>query len=337
MYDEHAGHLSIDFHSGISRIAYFKRQVNVIAFFSLLLIVFAFGAAYVRPIAEAFFLRMLNGDHVLLLSMMDIWDMFTYVCHFFLPLLVVLLSYRDPGFRPYIPFRPHLPAHSLSVIFASVGILFVFGILNSAFFSFVEKFGLVVPVISVEFPQTPLRLVLYFISAVILPPFVEELIYRGFVMHLLLPYGKTFAILGSAVLFGLMHLSLSTFLYATVAGVLLGYFVVKSGSVWIGIFIHLSNNLLSFLIQTAECLFSDPFSAILVSVIRCTTVFLGLIGCLILCLHSMKKEDRITFESGSHYNRVLDNRSVLRASMTLPMIVYLICGCYYMMINTFLI
>lgn len=44
-----------------------------------------------------------------------------------------------------------------------------------------------------------------FLYASFLAPISEELIFRGFVLRSLRPYGKRFAILGSAFLFGLFH------------------------------------------------------------------------------------------------------------------------------------
>jgi len=53
-------------------------------------------------------------------------------------------------------------------------------------------------------------------------PVAEELIYRWFVMRSLQKYGKSFAIVISAVLFGLMHQNLVQSLFGIAAGLVLG-------------------------------------------------------------------------------------------------------------------
>ena len=62
-----------------------------------------------------------------------------------------------------------------------------------------------------------------FLYASFLAPISEELIFRGFVLRSLRPYGKRFAILGSAFLFGLFHGNLLQTPYAFLVGLVLGY------------------------------------------------------------------------------------------------------------------
>lgn len=60
-----------------------------------------------------------------------------------------------------------------------------------------------------------------FLYASFLAPISEELIFRGFVLRSLRPYGKRFAILGSAFLFGLFHGNLLQTPYAFLVGLVL--------------------------------------------------------------------------------------------------------------------
>lgn len=81
-----------------------------------------------------------------------------------------------------------------------------------------------------------------FLYASILAPISEELIFRGYILRSLRPYGKRFAILGSAVLFGLFHGNLLQTPYALLVGLVLGYVTVEYSIVW-AVGIHLFNNL----------------------------------------------------------------------------------------------
>ena len=68
-----------------------------------------------------------------------------------------------------------------------------------------------------------------FLYASFLAPISEELIFRGFVLRSLRPYGKRFAILGSAFLFGLFHGNLLQTPYAWNRSCRTGRFVDRSG------------------------------------------------------------------------------------------------------------
>ena len=81
-----------------------------------------------------------------------------------------------------------------------------------------------------------------FLYASFLAPISEELIFRGFVLRSLRPYGKRFAILGSAFLFGLFHGNLLQTPYAFLVGLVLGYVAVEYSVGW-SMALHIFNNL----------------------------------------------------------------------------------------------
>ncbi len=81
-----------------------------------------------------------------------------------------------------------------------------------------------------------------FLYASILAPISEEILFRGYILRSLRPFGKRFAIFGSALLFGLFHGNLLQTPYALIVGLVLGYVTVEY-SIWWAIFIHGFNNL----------------------------------------------------------------------------------------------
>lgn len=81
-----------------------------------------------------------------------------------------------------------------------------------------------------------------FLYASILAPVGEELLFRGYVLRSLKPFGTRFAVWGSAILFGLFHGNLLQTPYAVLMGLLLGYVTVEYSIGW-SIMIHLFNNL----------------------------------------------------------------------------------------------
>ena len=81
-----------------------------------------------------------------------------------------------------------------------------------------------------------------FLYASILAPVWEEILFRGYVLRTLRPFGKRFAVLGSALLFGLFHGNLLQTPYAVLMGLVLGYLTVEHSIVW-AVLLHLFNNL----------------------------------------------------------------------------------------------
>lgn len=81
-----------------------------------------------------------------------------------------------------------------------------------------------------------------FLYASILAPVSEEILFRGYVLRSLRPFGKRFAILGSAILFGLFHGNLLQTPYAILMGLILGYVTVEYSIGW-AVLIHVFNNL----------------------------------------------------------------------------------------------
>lgn len=81
-----------------------------------------------------------------------------------------------------------------------------------------------------------------FLYASILAPLWEEILFRGYVLRALRPYGKRFAIVTSAILFGLFHGNLLQTPYAVLMGLVLGYVTVEFSIVW-AVLLHMFNNL----------------------------------------------------------------------------------------------
>lgn len=72
-------------------------------------------------------------------------------------------------------------------------------------------------------------------------PLFEELIYRGIILRSLEKYGSSFAIVGSALLFGAVHMSLLQAPMAFGMGLFLGYLALRY-SIGLSIILHMFNN-----------------------------------------------------------------------------------------------
>ena len=135
--------------------------------------------------------------------------------------------------RGALPLLLLLPAFVLAVAALSIG----WGEL-AALFGFALKGG---------DPVEPLLLAIALDAAV--PAIGEEILMRGVVFSVLRPHGRRTAVLGSAILFALMHASLAQIPYAALAGILLGMLYELSGSLLFPMLFHFCSNLFSLLLM----------------------------------------------------------------------------------------
>ena len=89
-------------------------------------------------------------------------------------------------------------------------------------------------------------------------PIAEELLFRGVVYkRLKLYFGVTPALIGSALIFGIMHVNLVQFLYAAVIGLLLALVLEKTGKLSMAVFGHIAANLVAVLRTAGVQFLSD--------------------------------------------------------------------------------
>lgn len=143
------------------------------------------------------------------------------------------------------------PKPVLTAVFA-LGAGYIASLIGTLIFSFLPTSGGYD-----SLPDTASGVILYFISLVILPAIFEEWAFRGVILRSLLPYGRTFAVVFSSLVFGLMHLNPPQSLFAFVLGLVMGYAFTATGSIWPGVFIHAVNNAVSFAAQYA--MLSDDY------------------------------------------------------------------------------
>lgn len=82
---------------------------------------------------------------------------------------------------------------------------------------------------------------------VLIGPVFEELLFRGVILRTLDKYHRTFAILVSSALFGMMHMNLSQGVTTFFIGCVLAYASLKEESMTLPIVLHIANNLVAVL------------------------------------------------------------------------------------------
>lgn len=106
--------------------------------------------------------------------------------------------------------------------------------------------GHYVAIPSYSIPDEPLELILSVVLLTVIPAVLEEVLFRGLIMQGLRCFGDGIALVASSVLFALAHFNLMQGANALIMGLIIGYFVLRTGSVWIGVVLHFVVNILSF-------------------------------------------------------------------------------------------
>lgn len=83
---------------------------------------------------------------------------------------------------------------------------------------------------------------LEFLGVAVLVPLVEEFAFRGVIFSALEKHGTGFAIVGSALIFGLAHMLLNSVVFAAIAGLGMALVYAKTRNLWVTVAIHALNN-----------------------------------------------------------------------------------------------
>lgn len=158
--------------------------------------------------------------------------------------------------------------------FANIGVSIAGGIFESFGFEYGFSYG--------DDPKGMFGLLLSVISTAIVPALAEEFACRGIVHGLLSRFGEGFALVMTAILFGAMHGNFQQIPFAFIVGLVLGYVRIKTGSIWVCVYIHFVNNFISVIFSRIDKIFPNTMSALLYSVYLCVALILGIIGIMLL-------------------------------------------------------
>lgn len=156
-------------------------------------------------------------------------------------MLLLRLRKEEAGERIFLLERKMPLRTLLYCVLLSLAFQGIFTYLNGIFEFLFNLFGLTLKEAFIAATDPGEDAAALFYTA-IFAPLVEELIYRGLVLRYLEKYGKVFAILMSAMFFGLMHGNPTQAIFAFLFGILYGYIALEYSILWT-IFLHIFNNL----------------------------------------------------------------------------------------------
>lgn len=165
-----------------------------------------------------------------------------YILTIFLGLLI-LWAWKGGDYRREILHReaPMKPGAFFAMLTLMAGAQLISGLWLETLEAIMNRFGksILDMLDAVSGDSSTVSMFLY---SVVLAPISEEILFRGFALRSLRPYGKRLAIFGSAFLFAMFHGNLMQAPYAFLAGLVLGYCAVEYSVLW-SMVLHVFNNL----------------------------------------------------------------------------------------------
>ncbi len=156
--------------------------------------------------------------------------------------------YRKKGLIGELPFgKPLNTLYFPLIVIGGFGICLLGDIitayLDSIFYA-ITDIEIAMPDLG-DIPHSTAGIILFYLSTAVIPALIEEFAMRGLVMQPLRRYGDWFAVICSAIVFGLLHCNLAQIPFAFIAGLAIGYAVIVTESIWTGVIIHFLNNAFS--------------------------------------------------------------------------------------------
>lgn len=134
------------------------------------------------------------------------------------------------------------PAVGISFFFIGSTICLLANFPSNWISAMLENFGFQGNSQSIPVIPTVPSYIMNALATAVVPPFVEEFLFRGVILNQFRKYGDTFAIIASALLFGLLHRNFSQIVFAFICGLALGMALVKTNNIWIPVSIHMFVN-----------------------------------------------------------------------------------------------
>ncbi len=265
---------------------------NGIGLASIGYVLVSFGAA-AAMYAVLGIVNAVNGADIMAVGENAQWaiTLITYVLSLAVPFGIYALVIKIPV-RVALPFCKTRADITLGGAFVGLGAGIIASYATSYLEQALELFGIGISMPDFEIPQALPAKLMYIFTMTVAPAFIEEMVFRGIVMQSLRRFGDMFALVASALIFGIFHLNLIQMPYAFILGLFIGYFVMRTGSLWVGIIIHFLNNGIATVLTMTEPYCSENIYLFINLMYSLVAVVCGIIA---MCLLLMKYRDMFRF------------------------------------------
>lgn len=180
-----------------------------------------------------------------------------------------------------VPLKKPL-GNKTAMFFIGLSVCAFANIANSFCGRLFERIGIDYNVDFGDNPRGFFGFLLSLLATAVVPSLVEEFACRGLVLGSLRRFGDGFAVLVSAILFGLMHGNFDQMPFAFMVGLVLGFIVVKTDSLWIAVAVHAANNFISVAFEYLLAGLSQSSQNLIYSLYLMTALIAGVIGAVLL-------------------------------------------------------
>jgi len=241
-----------------------------------------------------------------------------------LPVLVFLLIGKY-NFKDTLKLRKTKPINYVILVFLTIFGLPVAGVLNAVVVLLIKLiFGRNLPVPQMAIPDLPTLLAALLVVGVS-AAVCEETLFRGLISKGYEKMGVAGSIILTSVLFGILHRDLQKIVSTVLLGVLFGFMVYRTKSIYSGILAHFTNNSVAVLltyssakmlermndmgIEQMETLdFSKiPTASLVIVAVFYGILFLGCLGGFIGLFYAFMKTTEENFKASSHLSQLLNN------------------------------
>ncbi len=164
-------------------------------------------------------------------------------------------------------------------------------------------------------PTDPFGIALAVLATAVTPAIVEEFALRGIVLHALKRFGDGFAVLISAIVFGLLHGNFEQIPFAFLVGLYLGFLTIKTKSIVPAVILHFYNNFSSVVLSLVADKVSQNVMQFAYLFYLLIMICLGVVGLFVL-----KKENNEFFAMRGE-NDVLTFKTKVLTALLSPVII----------------
>lgn len=307
-----------------------KEYANGIGFILLLYLLFAhfipiiFMKSFSVLIAV---FRMFGAEYIGTQVVLGFVSTASYIFTMVLPFLIYVIMYHIPT-RVILPFSKVKASDVTLMVFMGLGVSTIGMYSSSAISTVFSVFGIIPTAPDISFGSNIFRTALLVIQICIIAPILEEIAFRGIIMQSLRRFGDRFALFMSALFFALIHLNFVQFPNALLMGLVIGYFVLRTNSLRVGIMMHAVNNALAIVTTIVMEQLGVRYSSFVMNLICGFYLIAGIISFLIIT----KKYKNIFYISGSR--NICTNKTKCFWFMTAAPMIFALIIMFTMMVNT---
>lgn len=202
------------------------------------------------------------------------------ICTAVPPLLYMLVGNKDWNF--HLRFGRASPVGCLLVILAGLGVCMMANFPAAMVRELLEELGATEPESALGQGGGWVNFTVELLGVAVMVPMLEEFAFRGVILSGLRRYGTAFAVAASSLIFGMAHMSASSVVFATIAGLAMGTAYVMTGNLWVTVCIHALNNGIAVIESYSDLLLGAGRQELLAGITMLVVCAVGIIALVLL-------------------------------------------------------